>query len=77
MEQDQLKEERIKKIKNIIEAEIGKEVYNKQNEVTEISEKIEKTLHQLDILKYVATVSYYEQAAGNSLKKVSFVISLS
>lgn len=60
MEQDENQREKIHKVKSIIEKEINKELQNKQNELSEINERIEKTLRHLEILKYVATVNYYE-----------------
>lgn len=71
MEQDNCQEEKINKIKSIIEKEIGKELQSKQNELIEINERIEKTLRHLEILKYVAAYNYYEQNPTITSKKVS------
>lgn len=71
MEQDNCQDEKINKIKSIIEKEIGKELQSKQNELIEINERIEKTLRHLEILKYVAAYNYYEQNPTITSKKVS------
>lgn len=70
MEKDQNEEEKISKIKKIIEREFEKEIVSKQDEIVEITEKIEKALQHLGILKYVATVNYYETNPNIVSKKV-------
>lgn len=70
MDEDEKQKEKINKIKSIIEKEINKELQNKQNELTEISDRIEKTLRHLELLKYVAVVNYYEHNNTIVSKKV-------
>lgn len=76
MDQDRSQREKINKVKAIIEREISKELQTKQNELTEINERIEKTLRHLQILKYVAAVNYYEHNNTIVSKKVFYIMDL-
>lgn len=70
MEDNQSDKQKIQRIKCIIEKEIEKELVSKQNEVSDISEKIKNVLRNLELLKYVVAVSYYDQNPVLSSKKV-------
>lgn len=71
MEDQKSEKHKIQKIKNIVEKEIEKELISKQNEVSDISEKIKVVLKNLELLKYVVAVSYYDQNPTLTPKKVS------
>ncbi|EEB12808.1 yeats2, putative [Pediculus humanus corporis] len=64
MEDNESERQKLQKIKSIIEREIDKELTSKQNEVSEITEKIKNVLRNLELLKYVVAVSYYDQNPG-------------
>ena len=74
MEDNESERQKLQKIKSIIEREIDKELTSKQNEVSEITEKIKNVLRNLELLKYVVAVSYYDQNPVLTSKKVRIKI---
>ncbi|KAK6619980.1 hypothetical protein RUM44_006380 [Polyplax serrata] len=69
MEDNSVDKEKAEKIKVIVEKEIEKELLSKQNEVSLITEKIKDILRNLELLKYVVAVSYYDQNTAITSKK--------
>lgn len=74
MEDNSVDKEKAEKIKVIVEKEIEKELLSKQNEVSLITEKIKDILRNLELLKYVVAVSYYDQNTAITSKKVCWFL---